>query len=126
MLQEKKKITNTIWECYYDFDAPTKNLSVEVVGSDEKFFFTDEEPKKGGWCVERIRTDKTSPNDERVVRSVFESICDGVTFEELVDVFYEYRRGGKLSVAEHCKLPDYYKEFASPATRETLNKRDEM
>jgi hypothetical protein len=64
-----------IWECYYDFDAVVIIPSI-VYNHDnsETFDFKNIKEEKGGWCVERIRTDKTTPNDEQVVNRVFEVI----------------------------------------------------
>lgn len=66
-------ISNTIWECYYDFKVTTFNPQIEVDSGNEIFDFEKGEEVEGGWCVERIRTDKRTPNDERVVNSVFEA-----------------------------------------------------
>lgn len=62
-----------IWECYYNFEAVTRIPNI-VYASDhtESFDFNTVQQQQGGWCVERIRTDKTLPNDERVVNRVFE------------------------------------------------------
>lgn len=62
-----------IWECYYDFDTITRipNVIYDADNS-EVFDFTNAKEEKGGWCVERIRTDKTTPNDENVVKRILE------------------------------------------------------
>ena len=41
-------------------------------------------PRRGGWRFERLREDKTLPNDIRTVKSVEKSAMDGVTQAELL------------------------------------------
>lgn len=62
-------ITNTIWECSYDFDAKTRIPTTLQQNEDDdaKYEIVD-----GGWKVERIRTDKKTANDIRVVESVYQ------------------------------------------------------
>lgn len=109
-------VNMTIWECYYDFEAITYVPSI-VYESDhtECFDFNNMQQQTGGWCVERIRTDKTMPNDERVVDRVFESISDGVSFAELQTTFQQYQTNGKPPVASLCALPEYYNQHGSTA-----------
>lgn len=79
-------VSGTIWECYYDFDATTVTPKTD---SDGNLNFESGEVEKGGWCVERLRTDKKMPNDERVVKSVFEVCLMSVSiFRQIILHFF--------------------------------------
>ena len=40
----------------------------------------------GGWKFERLRDDKDTPNAAHVVESIKQSVADGVTQEELLEL----------------------------------------
>ncbi|EZG72707.1 putative mRNA capping enzyme [Gregarina niphandrodes] len=63
---------------------------------------------EGGWVLERIRTDKLTPNDERVMVRVKESIDSGISFVALFDLILSYRTAGASPCCCSLQLPDYY------------------
>lgn len=69
--------------------------------------------KEGGWVLERARTDKTTPNDERVMQRVQESIESGIDFVTLFDFILSLRRSGQRPVHSFCQLPEYYHKHGS-------------
>ncbi|KAF7457029.1 Sec1-family protein [Cryptosporidium felis] len=99
------RISGQILECYYDEDIiysrPIKSEDGNIIW--DKPFTT----VQGGWVVERVRSDKTSPNDINTVNRVFESIRDGINSEVLINTINLYKSSGKRAVLEFCSVPDY-------------------
>ncbi|KAK9172062.1 mRNA capping enzyme catalytic domain protein [Cryptosporidium meleagridis] len=99
------RTSGQILECYYDENAiytkPTKTEDGNILWN--KPFTT----VQGGWIVERIRSDKNSPNDINTVNRVFESIRDGINSEVLINTIKLYQKSGKKSVIEYCNVPEF-------------------
>lgn len=97
-----------IVECYYDENAiyskPSKSEEGDILW--DKPLIT----VQGGWVIERIRTDKNSPNDINTVNRVFESIRDGINSDVLINTIKLYRKSGKKSVVEYCTVPEFVLE----------------
>ncbi|KAH8739346.1 mRNA capping enzyme [Cryptosporidium ryanae] len=102
------RISGQIVECYYDENAiyfkPTKSHNGTILW--------DQPPIKmhGGWIVERVRTDKNSPNDIRTVNKVFESIRDGIDSDLLIKTINLYKKSGKRFVLNYCNVPDHVRD----------------
>lgn len=78
--------------------------------------FSEAQIIEGGWVLERVRTDKNSPNDERVMHRVIESIDSAIDFVALFDAILTIRDSscsGPTAAATkplhtRCQLPNYY------------------
>lgn len=68
--EDSPELDNKIGEFSYDHEK-------DVIDVDEQSV------DKGGWCLHRIRTDKDSPNNIKVVLDTMESIKESITIEEL-------------------------------------------
>jgi len=66
-------------ECVYDPEWETLTYP-----DDDDVTWDNPVPRRGGWKYERMREDKTLPNDVKTVKSVEQSAKDGVTQEELL------------------------------------------
>lgn len=78
---EDPKKDSRILECVYD-----PNWQTIEYNPDDMRERTWDNPRvaQGGWRFERIRDDKKTANDKRVVSSVEQSVRDGVTAPELL------------------------------------------
>ncbi|EEA06259.1 mRNA capping enzyme, putative [Cryptosporidium muris RN66] len=110
------RTSGQILECFYDpnvvYYKPTKTHNGAIAWGEPLIAV------QGGWVVERIRTDKNTPNDINTVNRVFESIRDGISSDVLINTINLYHKSGKKSVAEYCNLPDFVKKFQSSLLRE--------
>lgn len=78
--------------------------------------FTHAQIVQGGWVLERIRTDKTTPNDERVMSRVKESIESGIDITLLFDHVLGLKKVMQ-PVNSYCSLPPYYQQHGSKAQK---------
>ncbi|KAH0481016.1 MAG: uncharacterized protein KVP18_002917 [Porospora cf. gigantea A] len=113
-----KVVDGTIWECFWSPESKTPKVRKLA---DNRFDW--DEATDGwadeGWLAERIRSDKHTPNDVRVVGKVKQSIVDGICFEDLMEAFERFQRQGLKSVASRCYMPSYYKEVGSEVAKST-------
>eukprot|EP01071_Lankesteria_metandrocarpae_P009786 Lankesteria_metandrocarpae@DN5247_c0_g2_i1.p1 len=103
-------------ECTFD---PLAHTSKPSKDENDKWLFGAEhlELLEGGWLIERMRTDRTTPNDHRVVGRVLQSLEDGVTFATIVRHLTHGRTHRSTSVASRCHLPEYYAQYGSRANK---------
>eukprot|EP00914_Ancora_sagittata_P020132 GHVO01039907.1.p2 GENE.GHVO01039907.1~~GHVO01039907.1.p2 ORF type:complete len:455 (+),score=98.03 GHVO01039907.1:53-1417(+) len=103
-----------ILEC--SFDPTTIHTPPVRAQKNGRYVFDFDNPTvvEGGWIAQRIRTDKTTPNDKRVVDRVREAIDDGVTFTELL-IQFNTAKESKFMVSSKLALPAYYEIHGSRA-----------
>ena len=77
------KADSRILECVYDPEWPTTTYNAN---DDEERTWDHPAERMGGWKFERLRDDKDTPNAARVVESIKQSVADGVTQEELLEL----------------------------------------
>ncbi|KAK6588005.1 mRNA capping enzyme alpha subunit [Cryptosporidium xiaoi] len=116
------RISGQIIECYYDENAvyskPRKANDGTILWNQPPITM------HGGWIVERVRTDKNSPNDIRTVNKVFESIRDGIDSELLIKTINLYKRSGKKFVLNYCNVPDHVRNSREKYDGEKKQKLD--
>ncbi|EER05930.1 mRNA capping enzyme alpha subunit, putative [Perkinsus marinus ATCC 50983] len=110
LTENTRQVNGAIIECNWDPNTYT------FVPSDAMHYVETGDWVPGGWQFQRIRTDRTSPNDERVVGRVKKSIADSVTFEELSDYIHKNARTQK--VCEMCKMPSWWSKSSDSCDRE--------
>ncbi|OEH74744.1 mRNA capping [Cyclospora cayetanensis] len=108
----------TIVECFWRSSAPVYTfypaLRENPTSREEQrwtarnqghpfYDFDRGEWREGGWVAERIRTDKTMPNDMRVLLNVKRSIDDGVSFSALQQEIERFKTHKKRRVGDSCK-----------------------
>jgi len=112
-------IDGAIYECMYDVDIYT--LKPQLKWNDETsavtYSWKEGTKDRGGWVVERVRTDRKIPNDKRVVKSVFKSIQDGISFLDLIEYIEGIRNAGKSSLSSRINCPEYYLKYGSIHSR---------
>ncbi|EER04495.1 mRNA capping enzyme alpha subunit, putative [Perkinsus marinus ATCC 50983] len=126
LTENTRQVNGAIIECNWDpntytfvsFKSSTPRITTvsAQVPSDAMHYVETGDWVPGGWQFQRIRTDRTSPNDERVVGRVKKSIADSVTFEELSDYIHKNARTQK--VCEMCKMPSWWSKSSDSCERQ--------
>lgn len=116
---KEKQEQYKIWECMYDLNANTYKPMINVEESRQKNECVYDwsnmvQVPGGGWKVERIRTDRNIPNDEKVVDKVFKSIQDGLTYDKLIERITSYRNEGKRALVSKLIVADSYSTYGNP------------
>jgi mRNA guanylyltransferase len=85
---EENKLDGEIGEFSYDFDKETLDVNDLVI-------------KTGGWVLHRIRTDKDSPNNVKIILTTLNSLADLVKEEDLKmyqnDIMKNYKNRALLN-----------------------------
>ncbi|KAF4656592.1 hypothetical protein FOL47_008841 [Perkinsus chesapeaki] len=115
LTENTRQVNGAIIECNWDPKTYT------FVPSDSMAYVETGDWVPGGWQFQRIRTDRTSPNDERVVDRVKKSIADSVTFDELSDYIHTNARSQK--VVEMCKMPSWWENKKGQDEADTKRQR---
>ncbi|KAI4835854.1 mRNA-capping enzyme subunit alpha [Plasmodium brasilianum] len=82
-LAMNNKISHYIIECYY----VSKNI-YSICKNDN----SSEERIEGGWIAQKIRFDKSIPNDIKTLNKVIQSILDNITIDSLIKEIVRNRR----------------------------------
>jgi len=86
------KIAECKWNASAKTFTPSDQLKFTVNGSWED----------GGWVLQRLREDKSLPNDLRTAKRVVESIQDDLNEEDLLTIVLKAKEDGKLKAAAEC------------------------
>ena len=81
MFERDGRADERIIECVYD---PKHETLIYHADEEQEPTWDYPRVRMGGWKFERIREDKTLPNDIRTVESILQSVKDGVTQPELL------------------------------------------
>lgn len=84
---------------------------------DTEVSFTEKKQLKGGWIIERQRTDKEFPNSLAVAKNIKDTILDPVTVDDIIScpqILAKYNRGGMKRPA----APPHPDSHKRPKTQE--------
>jgi len=94
--KDPEKFQGKICECRWSQTAKT------FTPIDANRFTLDGTWSDGGWVLQRLREDKTQPNDMRTAKRVVESIEDDLSFEDLNKKIQAAHSDGSLKCAALC------------------------